>query len=170
MIKINTKGTYFHYCFKQKFKIRSFFFYRKYFFKLVSCTFEKNISPVKRCLIFQSFPLSNRCQHINVIKRTYNTWHILHVIHVIWTSNYVQFKSYANLVLVLERYSQLLLDCKPEALCGKCLCSQFFWSVFSRIWTEDTPYLSVFSPNAGKYGPEKLRIRKSFTHWRKFPL
>ena len=29
--------------------------------------------------------------------------------------------------------------------------------------TEDTPYLSVFSPNAGKYGPEKLRIRKLFT-------
>ena len=24
-------------------------------------------------------------------------------------------------------------------------------------------YLSVFSPNAGKYGPEKLRIRARFT-------
>ena len=32
----------------------------------------------------------------------------------------------------------------------------YFWSVFSRIRTEygDTKYLSVFSPNAGKYGPE----------------
>ena len=29
----------------------------------------------------------------------------------------------------------------------------FFWSVFSRILTE-YGYLSVFSPNAGKYGPE----------------
>ena len=30
----------------------------------------------------------------------------------------------------------------------------------------DTPYLSVFrfSPNTGKYGPEKLRIRTLFTH------
>ena len=27
----------------------------------------------------------------------------------------------------------------------------YFWSVFSDIWTE---YLSVFSPNAEKYGPE----------------
>ena len=27
----------------------------------------------------------------------------------------------------------------------------------------DTPYLSVFSPNAGKYGPEKLRIWTLFT-------
>ena len=27
----------------------------------------------------------------------------------------------------------------------------------------DTPYLSVFSTNAGKYGPEKFRIRKLFT-------
>ena len=26
-------------------------------------------------------------------------------------------------------------------------------------------YLSVFSPNAGKYGPEKLRIRTLFTQW-----
>ena len=26
-----------------------------------------------------------------------------------------------------------------------------------------TPYLSVFSPNAGKFGPEKLRIRTPFT-------
>ena len=27
-----------------------------------------------------------------------------------------------------------------------------------------TPYLSLFSPNAGKYWPEKLRIRTPFTH------
>ena len=27
----------------------------------------------------------------------------------------------------------------------------------------DTPYLPVFSPNAGKYGPEKLRIRTLYT-------
>ena len=45
----------------------------------------------------------------------------------------------------------------------------FFWSVFSphsdwiRRDTEYTEYLSVFSPNAGKYGPEKLRIRTLFT-------
>ena len=30
----------------------------------------------------------------------------------------------------------------------------------------DNPYLSVFSPNARKYGPEKLRIRKLFTQWK----
>ena len=27
----------------------------------------------------------------------------------------------------------------------------------------DTEYLSVFNPNAGKYGPEKLQIRTLFT-------
>ena len=27
----------------------------------------------------------------------------------------------------------------------------------------DTSYLSIFSPNAGKYGPEKLRLRTLFT-------
>ena len=28
--------------------------------------------------------------------------------------------------------------------------------------TEDTSYLSVFNPNLGKYGPEKLRIQTLF--------
>ena len=41
-----------------------------------------------------------------------------------------------------------------------CPYSEFFWSVFSYI---RTPYLSLFSLNAEKYGPEKLRIRKLFT-------
>ena len=36
--------------------------------------------------------------------------------------------------------------------------TEFSWSVFSRIWTE---YGEV-CPNAGKYGPEKLRIRTLF--------
>ena len=29
----------------------------------------------------------------------------------------------------------------------------------------NTEYLSVFSPNAGKYGPEKLRIWTIFSQW-----
>ena len=32
------------------------------------------------------------------------------------------------------------------------------------IWG-DTPYLSVFSPNKGKYEPEKLQIRALFMQW-----
>ena len=35
----------------------------------------------------------------------------------------------------------------------------FFWSVFSRILTE---YLSLFSPNAGKYEPEKTSYLDTF--------
>ena len=43
----------------------------------------------------------------------------------------------------------------------------FFWSVFSYIQSEyeemlRTPYLSVFSPNAGKYGPEKTSYLATF--------
>ena len=49
---------------------------------------------------------------------------------------------------------------KQCALRGKCPYSEFFWSVFPSIRTE---YLSVFSPNAGKYGSEKFRIRTLFT-------
>ena len=38
--------------------------------------------------------------------------------------------------------------------------------------TEDTPYLSVFNPNAGKCRSEKIRIRTLFTQCilRKIPL
>ena len=32
------------------------------------------------------------------------------------------------------------------------------------IW-RDTSYFSILSPNAGKYGPEKLRIRTLFIQW-----
>ena len=44
----------------------------------------------------------------------------------------------------------------------------FFCSVFSRIQAEygkmlvDAPYLSVFSPNAGKYGPKKTSYLDTF--------
>ena len=30
----------------------------------------------------------------------------------------------------------------------------------------DTEYLSVFSPNAGKYRPEQFQIRTLFTQWK----
>ena len=45
---------------------------------------------------------------------------------------------------------------------------EFFWSVFSRTRAEYGEVLritpqSIFSLNTGKYGPEKLQIRKIFT-------
>ena len=50
--------------------------------------------------------------------------------------------------------------------------SEFFWSVFSRIRTEygEIGYLSVLSPNARKYGPQKLRTRTLFTQHNKVLL
>ena len=45
-----------------------------------------------------------------------------------------------------------------------CLYLVFFWSMFSRIRT-DTEYRFVFSPNAQKYGPDKLQIQTFFTQW-----
>ena len=58
-----------------------------------------------------------------------------------------------------------IVHAEVGALCEKCQYSRFFWFVLSRIWTEygEIPYLSVFTPNAGKYGPEeKLQIRTFF--------
>ena len=53
----------------------------------------------------------------------------------------------------------------------RCPYSELFWSVFSSIRTEygkiDAPHFFVFSPNAGKYGPEKLRRLILFTQWQK---
>ena len=49
-----------------------------------------------------------------------------------------------------------------QSLHEKCPYSEFFWSLFSRIWTE---YGKIRSPNAEKYGPEKLQIRTLFTQW-----
>ena len=37
-----------------------------------------------------------------------------------------------------------------------------YFPAFGRI-RRDTPYVSVFSPNAGRYGPEKLQIRTLIT-------
>ena len=45
----------------------------------------------------------------------------------------------------------------------KRLYSKFFWSVFSRIWTE---YRDLYSSNSGKYGLEILSIRTPFTQWK----
>ena len=55
-----------------------------------------------------------------------------------------------------------------QTLREKCPYSEFFRSLFSRIRidTDSTPYLSVFSPNAGKYRPEKNKIRTLFTQWK----
>ena len=51
-------------------------------------------------------------------------------------------------------------------LCKKCPYPGFSWSVFSAFGlnTDETLYFSVYSPNAGKCAPEKLRIWTLFTH------
>ena len=46
---------------------------------------------------------------------------------------------------------------------GVSLVRIFPHSYWIRRYTE---YLSLFSPNAGKYGPEKLRVRTLFTQWK----
>ena len=46
----------------------------------------------------------------------------------------------------------------------------FAFSIYTKIWhyiykNIEWKVLSLFSPNAGKYGPEMLRIRTLFTKW-----
>ena len=51
--------------------------------------------------------------------------------------------------------------------CVKSVRIQCYFLIFWHLdWIRrDTPHVSEFSPNAGKYGPEKLRIRTLFTQW-----
>ena len=55
-----------------------------------------------------------------------------------------------------------------ESHCVKSIAFEIFLvSIFPYLdWIRrDTPDLSVYSPNVGKYGPEKLRLRTFFTQW-----
>ena len=89
----------------------------------------------------------------------------------------------AMLVLASKSNWKWLKNCQNQVVLEKCIYSSedFTWhevtawkmSVFGvflvRIfpyldWIQrDTPYPSLFGPNVGKYGPEKLRIRTLFT-------
>ena len=61
----------------------------------------------------------------------------------------------------------LILETVVRDLSEKCPYQEYFWSLFSSIRTE---YLSVFCPNARKYGPEKFRIRTLFKQCMLFSL
>ena len=72
----------------------------------------------------------------------------------------------------LIQFLQQLIISQFQILSLRENCSylEFFWSVFCfpafELNTEsygETEYLSIFSPNAGKHGPRKLRIRTLFT-------
>ena len=64
-----------------------------------------------------------------------------------------------SLIISNEEVNDIMKIVKSLALRKKCSYSELFWSVFSRVPTEygkilPIPYLSVFGPNAGKYGLE----------------
>ena len=79
------------------------------------------------------------------------------------TLNFVMVTRTLDFVWTSHRSTHILTGSLPEeTLHEKCPYSDFFCSEFSRIQTLFTPYLSVSSPNVGKYGTEKLRIGPLF--------
>ena len=67
-------------------------------------------------------------------------------------------------VLKCESF-QILIEESTTSLRESCLNTKFFLvRIFPHLdWIRrDTPYLSVFSPNAGKYGPEKTLYLDTF--------
>ena len=63
-----------------------------------------------------------------------------------------------RLVVIKVKNLKHFLEISKQALCKKSPYSELFWCAFSRIRTEygeiDAEYPSVFSPNAGKCGPD----------------
>ena len=60
-------------------------------------------------------------------------------------------------------YIQALTNLLFITNCVKSVCIRSFSGPFFPAFGLNTPYLFFFSPNAGKYGPEKLRSRTLFT-------
>ena len=70
---------------------------------------------------------------------------------------------------ILMNFCQFLQPTLREK-CPYSLFGVFLVTTFSRsdLIRRDTRYLSVFSQNAGKYGPEKLQIQTLSRNWKKF--
>ena len=92
----------------------------------------------------------------------------LHFGIIAWSNliiNYVlNFVAESKIALWLFRFSLKKIICTA----GKVSISgDFLVRIFPHLdWIrKDTPYLSVFSPDAGKYGSEKLRIWILFKQW-----
>ena len=84
--------------------------------------------------------------HIPIVRYVHQTsfWRARNIMHKhFWKS-----KSLSNNTLILKRNEST----------NHCIKSV-------RIWSSSGPYFLVFSPNAGKSGPEKLWILILFTQW-----
>ena len=64
--------------------------------------------------------------------------------------------------LWITGFTHSLQNCIPEIIFSE-------YTLFRNIERRNT-YLSLFSPNAGKYWPEQLRIRTLFTQWESLNL
>ena len=90
---------------------------------------------------------------------------IMFYIHVIWglflilyfISIYLLYIYYIFICILNVFYLYHLFHCVKSVQIRR-----FFWSVLSRIRTEYGEILSVFSPNAGKYGPENTSYLDTF--------
>ena len=74
--------------------------------------------------------------------------------------NIIEEKLFAIPALMINSYFNLITALKVSVF------GDFPVRIFPHLdrIQRDTEYLSLFSPNAGKYGPEKLQIRTLFTH------
>ena len=82
--------------------------------------------------------------------------------HVSFDSKLILFIHFHTSIPVCNKYHTRPSHCLKGSLFGVFLVRIF--PHFDWIW-RDTEYLSVFSLNSEKYGPEKLWIHALFTQW-----
>ena len=90
-----------------------------------------------------------------------NQYMILKTVYI-----YLFFMEPSFLLYNTQQHFLILTNTDSQSLCKKCPNTEFFLvRIFPHLdlIRRDTDYLSVFSPNAGKHGPEKLRIWPLFT-------
>ena len=89
------------------------------------------------------------------LSRNFHTWKL--------TEIKVFFTSYSRSIYILSPRGRKLDTAWKVSVSGV-----FLVHIFPHLdWTRgNPPYLSISSLNAGKSGPEKLRIRTLFLHWK----
>ena len=119
-----------------------------------------------RTAIFLKKRLWRRCFPVNFAKflrTSFFTEHLrcLLLCRKTWKFSSVKYSAMSSLLMKKTSSPRMFFTPKQAissvtSLREKCPYSELFWSAFCRIQTEygEILRLSVFSPNAGKYGPE----------------
>ena len=104
----------------------------------------------------------NNVYDVSDVEIFYKEYKTENTLKCLKTSKYYSTKNHASLANMNKSARTIELFAWKVSVFGVSLVR-----IFSHLdWIQRyAAYLSVFSPNAGKYGPENLRVRTLFTQW-----